>query len=87
LRQLAVYGREPDLALDGGPDGLDLIRRLIAQISTRLAGDGLALFEIEAGQGPAVITLAQAAFPGGDVRLRQDYSGRDRLVEITPRPA
>jgi ribosomal protein L3 glutamine methyltransferase len=40
------FRREPRLALDGGRDGLDVIRRVIAQASDRLAPDGLLLIEV-----------------------------------------
>jgi release factor glutamine methyltransferase len=84
LHGLAVYGREPTLALDGGADGLDLIRRLLPQIACCLSQGGLALLEIESGQGLAAVALARAAFPSGDVRLRQDLASRDRWIEIIP---
>src|SRR6185295_9831709 len=42
---------EPRLALDGGPDGLDVIRSLLARLPTALADDGVALVEIGADQG------------------------------------
>ena len=42
---------EPPLALDGGADGLDLIRRLLAQLDQALAEDGVALLEIGAEPG------------------------------------
>jgi len=45
---------EPTVALDGGPDGLAVIRRLLALLPTRLSDDGLALLEIGADQGDAI---------------------------------
>jgi release factor glutamine methyltransferase len=53
LKGLKVSAHEPLLALDGGPDGLDLIRRLLDRAPESLAPDGLLLLEIEASQGPA----------------------------------
>ncbi len=82
LRGLKVYGREPSLALDGGADGLRLIRRLLAQAQTRLAPGGLLLLEIEATQGEAALRLARRAFPAARITLRQDLSGRPRLVRV-----
>jgi release factor glutamine methyltransferase len=82
LAALPVTRHEPWLALDGGPDGLDLIRRLLAQAPAVLAAGGLALLEIEAGQGPAVRALAEAAFPGAAVAVLTDWTGHDRLVRI-----
>jgi ribosomal protein L3 glutamine methyltransferase len=40
------FRKEPRLALDGGSDGLDVIRRLIAQARDRLADNGLLLIEV-----------------------------------------
>ncbi len=82
LRQLAVYRREPTLALDGGPDGLDVIRRLLEQAACRLAPGGLLLLEIEASQGETVASLAANAFAEAEIRVHPDLAGRDRLLEI-----
>lgn len=82
LAGLPVMRCEPRLALDGGPDGLALIRRLLRQLPAALAPGGLALLEIGAGQGAAVRSLAQAALPGADVRVRRDYAGHERVVSI-----
>jgi release factor glutamine methyltransferase len=82
LPGLAVARAEPRLALDGGPDGLALIRRLLAQAQACLAPGGLILLEIEASQGQAAVALAQAAFPSAQVALHQDLAGLERLVEI-----
>ena len=68
---------EPRLALDGGPDGLDVYRRLIPQAAAR-ARVGLAV-EIGHAQGPAVIELfAQAGLR--DLQLKRDLGQRDRVV-------
>ncbi len=82
LRRLRVHGREPVLALDGGADGLDIIRRLLAGAPRHLAPGGLLLVEIEALQGAKVLSLACDAFAEAEIHLRQDLSGRDRLVEV-----
>ncbi|MCA9540027.1 MAG: peptide chain release factor N(5)-glutamine methyltransferase [Myxococcales bacterium] len=74
---------EPRLALDGGDDGLDLIRRLIPQAAERLVPGGALLIEIGHDQGPDVraLCLADARFSAATVRL--DYDKRDRVVEAT----
>ncbi len=82
LPGLAVSRAEPTLALDGGPDGLALIRRLLSQAQACLAPGGLILLEIEASQGQAALALGRAAFPSAQVSLHQDLAGLDRLVEI-----
>jgi release factor glutamine methyltransferase len=82
LKGLAVYGREPSLALDGGPDGLDLIRRLLAQARTLLASGGLMLLEIEYRQGELARALGEANFPTAQVAVDRDLAGKDRLLVI-----
>jgi len=82
LAGLAVSGREPALALDGGADGLDLIRRLLAGLTSRMSAECLILLEIEAGQGQTARALAEAAFEAAAVEIRKDLAGHDRLVVI-----
>lgn len=82
LQALRVARHEPRLALDGGPDGLRVIRRLLEQAPARLAVPGLLLLEIESTQGPAVVNLAANAFPHARVDLLADLAGHDRLVVV-----
>ncbi len=82
LRQLKVYDHEPALALDGGPDGLDLIRRLLETAPPHLAAGGALLLEIEASQGKSAHALARQAFPHAEVQVLPDLAGHDRLLTI-----
>lgn len=82
LQTLAIYGREPTLALDGGPDGLQLIRRLLDQITARAVSARLILLEIENRQGRAVEALARQHFPAADIQIKKDLAGQDRLAVI-----
>ena len=82
LQGLRVYGREPTLALDGGVDGLDLVRRLLHIAPEWLAPNGMILLEIEASQGMSTVSLAYDAFDNVEIHLHQDLAGQDRLVEI-----
>jgi release factor glutamine methyltransferase len=84
LRQLPIFGREPSLALDGGPDGLDLIRRLLTMGPRWLAPNGMMLMEIEATRGIQALNMACDMFSEGIIHLHQDLAGRDRLLEIIP---
>lgn len=77
-----VYGSEPSLALDGGPDGLALIRRILKETPGRLISGGMLLMEIEASEGPAVLSLASDAFPKARIHLFKDLSGHERLLEV-----
>ncbi len=75
-----VRDYEPRQALEGGEDGLAVIRRLVAATPAYLRPAGRLLIEIGAGQGPAVRELA-AGIPGLEfVGLFKDYCGRDRLA-------
>lgn len=82
LRALEIYGREPTLALDGGADGLQLIRRLLAQIAERRFPVRLILLEIEYRQGAAVAALARQHFPAAKIQIKKDLAGHDRLAVI-----
>jgi release factor glutamine methyltransferase len=73
---------EPRSALDGGPDGLAVIRRLLAVLPAAVASAGSALLEIGFDQGPAV-EGAVADLPGRwSCRIQPDLSGRPRLAHV-----
>ncbi len=70
---------EPRLALDGGYDGLDVIRRLAAAAPARLAPGGALYLEIGYDQGESVpALLVQHGMV--DVVVRKDYAGHPRIV-------
>lgn len=70
---------EPRLALDGGPDGLALVRRLVAAAPGLLSGGGVLALEVGAGQARETAGLMAAAGLG-DVRLRRDLGQVERVV-------
>lgn len=82
LKDLEVVKHEPRLALDGGMDGLDVIRRILSGSVRWLAPGGLLLVEIEAGQGTIVRGLAQKAFPRANIQICADLAGHDRLLVL-----
>ena len=69
---------EPQLALNGGADGLEHYRRLVPEAAALLKRDGCLLMEIgwDQGQGAAALFDAQ----GWDVNVLQDLAGYDRLA-------
>jgi release factor glutamine methyltransferase len=73
---------EPQLALNGGPTGLALVERLLAQARALDPPPTAMLLEIAAGQGPQVLALARECFRGRPVSLRRDLAGLDRVVEV-----
>jgi len=77
-----ILDYEPLLALDGGPDGLAHIRRLLAGAGEYLEPQGAILLEIAATQGPAVVELARRHFPKATIELDKDYAGLDRVVSV-----
>ncbi|MEO8613054.1 MAG: peptide chain release factor N(5)-glutamine methyltransferase [Chloroflexota bacterium] len=82
LPALAVSRYEPHLALDGGADGLDLIRKLLDQAPLVCNPGTRILLEIGADQGAVALELAKNAFPGAAVKLLQDYANLDRIVQV-----
>jgi release factor glutamine methyltransferase len=75
----AEVRREPHLALDGGPDGLALIRRVVEGARRFLIPGGLLAMEIGETQGAAVRELLQRA-GYVDARVEKDLERRDRLA-------
>jgi release factor glutamine methyltransferase len=71
---------EPFLALDGGPDGLEVIRRVVAEAPRFLCQDGILALEMGAGQAPAVKGLLAATKAFGQPRVVEDYAGIERVV-------
>jgi release factor glutamine methyltransferase len=71
--------KEPRLALDGGADGLELIRRIVAGSPSFLVPGGTVALEIGEGQGPAVAALMTSA-GYKSVRVEKDLARLDRLV-------
>ena len=82
LYKLSIFGREPRLALDGGADGLDIIRRLLNIAPEWLAPNGMILLEIESTRGIQALNLARNLFSEASIHLHQDLAGQDRLLEI-----
>jgi release factor glutamine methyltransferase len=70
---------EPALALDGGADGLELVRRLVAHAPGLLGPGGALALEIGAGQAEATRALLEAA-GFTDVQTRKDLASVDRVV-------
>ncbi len=77
---------EPASALDGGPDGLEHIRRLIDRLPDALGDGGVAMLEIGADQADAVAAAVGEQLPGWGVSIVPDLSGAPRVARID-RPA
>ncbi len=77
---------EPLLALDGGADGLDLIRALIADAPRVITPGGAVGLEIAPEQRDTVISLAKKAFPGSEITILRDLAGLDRHIVVQTLP-
>ncbi len=71
---------EPRLALDGGPDGLEVIRALIPVVQPLLLPEGLLAIEVGQGQAEAVRQLLEQAGAYTPAEIIQDYQRIGRVV-------
>ena len=69
---------EPFAALDGGVDGLNFYRRIVATAPEHLAEPGVLVLEIGADMASAVANLCARSFKR--IEVFQDYAGRDRVI-------
>lgn len=70
---------EPQLALVGGEDGLDLVRRLAQQAPRALKPGGMLALEIGSEQAAATEQILRGA-GFADTQIHQDLAGNDRVV-------
>jgi release factor glutamine methyltransferase len=76
---------EPRAALDGGADGLTVVRRVLHEAPAWLRSGGWLLVEIGETQGPAVTRLVAADRRYAEATLSRDFRGRVRFVEARRR--
>jgi len=82
-----IREHEPRAALDGGPDGLREIERLLEQVPSYLRPGGSLLVEVGPPQAAPALALARRCFPDAAARILPDAAGLDRLLAIdTPSP-
>lgn len=80
---------EPAAALDGGPDGLRVISRLLAQLPAGMAGDGAAFLEIGGDQADETAALVAERLPRWSCEIERDLGGLPRVAivrRIPPTP-
>ena len=73
---------EPALALDGGEDGLEVLRLICGQAGGKLRPDGFLLLEIGQGQAGQVADLLNQVFPSSRIEVDRDLAGIERLVSV-----
>jgi release factor glutamine methyltransferase len=82
-----IREHEPRAALDGGPDGLREIERLLGQAPPYLRAGGSLLVELGPPRAAPALALARRRFPDAAARIQPDPAGLDRLLAIdTPSP-
>lgn len=75
-----IIEREPELALLGGPDGLDVIREIVGAAAGHLTPDGALFLEVGASQGLAVRALLERSGEWEGIEVMADLAGSDRFV-------
>jgi release factor glutamine methyltransferase len=80
-----VAGHEPMIALDGGPDGLDVVRRIAVGAQEWLRPGGLIAIETDTSRAKEAANILAQWYEGSEVR--QDLTGRDRIALGTRREA
>ena len=82
LLEPEVSRYEPREALDGGADGLALIRRLLAEADGHLLPGGALVLEMDPRQTAAAGDAATACFAGARIRAARDLAGRERVLVV-----
>ena len=72
--------KEPVQALDGGPDGLSIIRHILTKSADHLTLDGALVMEIGDGQRPFIEKIFSAQTKFSDLKFIKDYVGTDRIL-------
>jgi release factor glutamine methyltransferase len=73
---------EPALALNGGPDGLNILRELIKEVPGKINKRGFLFLEIGQGQADEVKTILHKAFTSGVIQIFNDLAGIERVVSL-----
>lgn len=77
-----IKDHEPRLALDGGPDGLDMIRVILSQARARLNPEGQVILEMGFDQKPGLETLAAEHSWVSGLEFVKDLAGHNRLAVL-----
>ncbi len=81
--QPEVRDCEPRLALDGGMDGLDAVRHLIATAPSYLIAGGYWVVELAIGQAPIVVNMLSEMECYSHIQIHDDRAGIERFVSAT----
>lgn len=86
LPALKVYGHEPELALNGGEDGLDFITKLFTRSRDYLKPQAAILVEIDQSQAKKALSFAKKCFPDAEINLLRDLANFERMLKIQLTP-
>lgn len=82
LPKLKVQKHEPVMALDGGRDGLELIKNLLKHVGNIISPKGVIFLEIDYLQSSAIKQLVQNYLPSSSIRIENDLAGKPRVAVI-----
>jgi release factor glutamine methyltransferase len=82
LPGLPVWNFEPHDALDGGSDGLQVIRRFLGQIPTHITTPGLALLEFQFDQADHLLDIVAKEIPNSKTTILKDLAKLPRVMRI-----
>jgi len=80
-----VAGFEPRIALDGGADGLDVVRRIAEESAAWLRPGGVVVMETDTSCAKEAARTLSRWYE--DIEVRKDLTGRDRIAAGTRREA
>jgi release factor glutamine methyltransferase len=80
--EVAALRCEPNLALDGGASGMEVIHRLLKEVGRRRPDRATLLLEMGAGQGQAAMDVALSLTHPARAWIEPDLAGRDRVLGL-----
>ena len=80
--QPEIAGYEPDVALQGGVDGTEVIKRLLEQVPAKINRNGAVFIEIGEGQEDDITPIIGRCLPGCVITLIKDLAGINRVIKI-----
>lgn len=83
--QREVREHEPMIALDGGDDGLSIIKRILKEAPNHLKNEGILMLEIGHDQGAAMMEMAESYNVYDNIRIKKDLAGHDRVFIASAR--
>ena len=83
MRQVNTVGYEPDIALNGGKDGLEYIISIVGQSVSKLLRGGSILLEVGQDQSQTASRQLKGIYPYGEVDIFRDLAGIERVVRLS----